>query len=160
MRDLANQFRALSDPNRLRILNILSHQCMCVCDLQTVLGLSQALVSRHLAYLRHAGLVQDRRGGNWICYSPTFGGLYGPAVQSFLRQVLPLTPSLQADLEKLRQCGGLRQLKHCAVAGEIEEGGASQDMNPEGTYNPRRDDSAEGRNHEPRMLWYERSSNH
>ena len=129
MRDLANVLRALADPSRLRIMNILSHQCMCVCDLQTVLGLSQPLASRHLASLRHAGLVEDRRGGTWVCYSPMFDGPYGPAVQSFLRQVLPLTPSLQADLEKLRRCEGLRQLKHCAVPGEADDSVASQDTN-------------------------------
>jgi len=128
MRDLANLLRALSDPSRLRILNILSHQCLCVCDLQTVLGLSQPLASRHLASLRHAGLVRDRRGGTWVCYSPAFDGPYGPAVQSFLREVLPLTPSLQADLEKLSQCGKLGELKYCAVTSEPEERAASQEI--------------------------------
>src|SRR3990172_11148564 len=54
MTDFAKLFRALADPNRLRILNILSHQAMCVCDLQAVLGLSQPFISRHLAYLRRA----------------------------------------------------------------------------------------------------------
>ena len=121
MTDLVGIFRALADASRLRIMNILSQQCMCVCDLQTVLGLSQSFISRHLAYLRNTGLVRDRRGGTWVCYSPAFDAPYGPAVQSFLRQVLPLTPSLQADLEKLRQHEGLGQLKHCAAPGEVEE---------------------------------------
>jgi ArsR family transcriptional regulator len=125
---LVGMFRALADPTRLRIMNILSHQCMCVCDLQTVLGLSQSFISRHLAYLRHAGMVRDRRGGTWVCYSPVFDGPYGPAVQSFLREVLPLTPSLQADLEKLRQCGKLGELKYCAVTSEPEERAASQEI--------------------------------
>jgi ArsR family transcriptional regulator len=129
MRDLANVLRALADPSRLRILNILSHQCMCVCDLQTVLGLPQALTSRHLASLRHAGLVQDRRGGTWVCYSPNFDGPYGPAVRSFLRQILPVTPLLQADVEKLRRCESLRYLKHCAVPEEAGDSVASQDTN-------------------------------
>lgn len=128
MRDLANLFRALGDANRLRILNILAHQHMCVCDLQTVLGFSQSLISRHLAYLRHAGLVQDRRGGNWVCYSPTFDGPYGPALESFLREILPRAPSLQADLKKLRQCARLGQLKHCAVPEETEERRTSKVM--------------------------------
>jgi ArsR family transcriptional regulator len=128
MRDLANLLRALSDPSRLRILNVLSHQCLCVCDLQTVLGLSQPLVSRHLASLRHAGLVRDRRGGTWVCYSPVFDGPYGPAVQSFLREILLHTPSLQADLERLRQCGMLGELKYCAVTSEPEEGAGSPEL--------------------------------
>jgi DNA-binding transcriptional ArsR family regulator len=136
MRDLANLLRALADPSRLRILNILSHQCMCVCDLQTVLGLPQPLASRHLASLRHAGLVEDRRGGTWVCYSPTFDGPYGPVVQSLLREVLPVTPSLQADLEKMRQCEGLGQLKHCAVPGMTDDSVGSRDMNPSGDLQP------------------------
>jgi ArsR family transcriptional regulator len=127
MNGLVTIFRALADASRLRIMNILSHQCLCVCDLQTVLGLSQPLASRHLASLRHAGLVRDRRGGTWVCYSPVFDGPYGPAVQSFLREVLPLTPPLQADLEKLSQCGKLGELKYCAVTSEPEERAASQE---------------------------------
>ena len=137
MRDLANLLRALSDSSRLRIMNILSHQCMCVCDLQMVLGLSQPLASRHLASLRHAGLVRDRRGGTWVCYSPVFDGPYGPAVQSFLREVLPLTPSLQGDLEKLRQHERLGQLKHCAVPGVAEERVASEVRNSGADLHPR-----------------------
>jgi ArsR family transcriptional regulator len=121
MNELVGVFRALADPTRLRIMNILSHQCMCVCDLQTVLGLSQSFISRHLAYLRHAGLVRDRRGGTWVCYSPAFDAPHGPAVRSFLREVLPLAPSLQADLEKVHQHESLGQLKHCAAPGEAEE---------------------------------------
>jgi len=136
MTELVSIFRALADASRLRIMNILSHQCMCVCDLQTVLGLSQSLISRHLAYLRHTGLVRDRRGGTWVCYSPAFDATYGPAVQSLMRQVLPLTPSLQADLEKLRQREKLGQLKHCAVPGEAEESVASRDINPSGDLQP------------------------
>ncbi|HZT69291.1 MAG TPA: metalloregulator ArsR/SmtB family transcription factor [Terriglobia bacterium] len=115
VRDLAEKFRALADPSRLRILNILSHQCMCVCDLQTVLGFSQAHISRHLAYLRHAGLVQDRRGGTWVCYSPVFEGPYGAALEPLIQQLLPLTPPFQADLEKLRRSESLGEIRHCAA---------------------------------------------
>lgn len=136
MRHLTDLLRGLADSSRLRIMNILSHQCMCVCDLQTILGLPQSLLSRHLAYLRHAGLVRDRRGGTWVCYSPGFDSPYGKVVQSFLQQILPLTPSLQADVEKLRRCEGLRQLKHCAVPGESDDSVRSQDMNLGGDLQP------------------------
>ena len=134
MKDLVTAFRALADPNRLRIMNILSHACMCVCDLQTVLCLPQSLISRHLAYLRHAGLVRDRREGAWVCYSPAFEAPYGQAVQSFMQQVLPLTPSFQVDLEKLRQCERQGELKHCAVPGEAKEIVASQGTNPNARF--------------------------
>ncbi len=61
-------FRALSDRTRLRILNLLTGGDLCVCDLVEVLGVHQPTASRHLAYLRKAGLVQVRKEGLWAYY--------------------------------------------------------------------------------------------
>jgi ArsR family transcriptional regulator len=62
-------FRALADRTRLRILNLLTQRPeICVCDLMAVLDLPQAKVSRHLAYLRRAGLVAGRRDQQWMHY--------------------------------------------------------------------------------------------
>ena len=62
-------FAALANDTRLRALLLLArHGELCVCDLTTVLGLSQPHVSRHLAQLREAGWVQDRRQGVWVYY--------------------------------------------------------------------------------------------
>lgn len=62
-------FQALSDTTRLRILALLSAADeLCVCDLTRVLGLSQPMISRHLASLREAGVVSDRRAGVWVHY--------------------------------------------------------------------------------------------
>ena len=61
-------FRAFSDRTRLRILNLLQSGETCVCDLVEVLGGPQPKISRHLAYLRRAGLVQARREGLWMHY--------------------------------------------------------------------------------------------
>lgn len=70
--DIDLMFRAFSDPTRLRLLHLLQlHAELCVCDLVSVLGLPQPLVSRHLAYLKRAGLLQDRRVGKWKHYSLT-----------------------------------------------------------------------------------------
>lgn len=70
--DIDLMFRAFSDPTRLRLLHLLQiHTELCVCDLVSVLELPQPLVSRHLAYLKRAGLVQDRRVGQWKHYSLT-----------------------------------------------------------------------------------------
>jgi ArsR family transcriptional regulator len=68
MTRLEEILRAAGDPTRLRILNLLSKGSICVCDLQLVLGLTQPTVSRHLAVLRHAGLVVDARRGNRVLY--------------------------------------------------------------------------------------------
>jgi ArsR family transcriptional regulator, arsenate/arsenite/antimonite-responsive transcriptional repressor len=61
-------FRALSDRTRLRILNLLRGGELCVCDLVDLLGVPQPTASRHLAYLRKAGLVQARKQGHWSYY--------------------------------------------------------------------------------------------
>jgi ArsR family transcriptional regulator len=61
-------FNALADETRLRILNLLSEGELCVCDLMNVLKEPQSKVSRHLAYLRQAGLVEGRKEGLWMHY--------------------------------------------------------------------------------------------
>lgn len=62
-------FRAFSDRTRLRILHLLMRGEVCVGDLVTVLRLPQPTVSRHLAYLRRAGLVTVRRDSSWSYYT-------------------------------------------------------------------------------------------
>lgn len=64
-------FRAFADPTRLRILNLLVERELCVCDLCEVLAEIQPKVSRHLAYLRRAGLVSAREEGRWTFYRIT-----------------------------------------------------------------------------------------
>lgn len=61
-------FKALSDPTRLRLLNLMSEGEVCVCFLGEVLKVVQPKVSRHLAYLKRAGIVSVRREGKWMHY--------------------------------------------------------------------------------------------
>jgi len=61
-------FRALADPTRLRLLNLMGEQEICVCYFVDVLKTTQPKISRHLAYLRRAGIVSARRDGKWIHY--------------------------------------------------------------------------------------------
>jgi ArsR family transcriptional regulator len=61
-------FKTLSDSTRLRLLNLLAEGEVCVCDLHGTLGLDQPKVSRHLAQLRRAGLVEVKRDGKWMHY--------------------------------------------------------------------------------------------
>ena len=67
-RDLALLFAALSDRTRLRLLNLMDGREVCVCYFVEILGLSQPKISRHLAYLRRAGVVASRREGKWMHY--------------------------------------------------------------------------------------------
>ncbi len=69
MQQAAKLFKALSEVTRLRILGLLQHGELCVCDLMAVLDLPQSTVSRHLARLKECGLVQDRRSAVWCYYS-------------------------------------------------------------------------------------------
>jgi ArsR family transcriptional regulator len=61
-------FRALADPTRLRLLNLIADKEICVCYFVEILGISQPKISRHLAYLRRAGIVAARRQGRWMHY--------------------------------------------------------------------------------------------
>jgi ArsR family transcriptional regulator, arsenate/arsenite/antimonite-responsive transcriptional repressor len=68
MRDIALFFAALSDETRLRLLSLIRNREVCVCYLQEVLNTNQPKISRHLAYLKRAGLVKARRDGKWTHY--------------------------------------------------------------------------------------------
>jgi len=69
MRTLADLFKALSDETRLQMLAMLLRRGeLCVCDFVESMGISQSKASRHLRYLLHSGLVQDRRDAAWVFY--------------------------------------------------------------------------------------------
>src|SRR5918998_6795759 len=66
--DMERLFRALADRTRLRLLNLIGSDEVCVCFFVEVLAESQPKISRHLAYLRRAGVVAARRDGKWMHY--------------------------------------------------------------------------------------------
>ena len=68
MQELLNIFKALSDETRLRILKLLDHGELCVCDIVSALDMIQPKVSFHLGVLQDAGLVKSRKQGKWIHY--------------------------------------------------------------------------------------------
>ncbi|MCX8110395.1 MAG: metalloregulator ArsR/SmtB family transcription factor [Syntrophorhabdaceae bacterium] len=69
MEKIALIYKALSEEIRLRIVMLLMHGELCVCDLMEIFGETQSKISRHLAYLKHSGFVQSRRVGTWMHYS-------------------------------------------------------------------------------------------
>jgi ArsR family transcriptional regulator len=105
--DLA--FRAFSDRTRLRILNLLRGGELCVCDLIDVLGVPQAKVSRHLAYLRRAGLVHVRKDGLWSYYTLTAAkGAFHTKLLECLACCFTDVPELAKDAARLgrqKKCG-------------------------------------------------------
>lgn len=66
---IASGFHALSEPLRIRVLELLRQQELCVCDLCEALGVTQSKLSFHLKTLKEAGLVTSRQEGRWIYYS-------------------------------------------------------------------------------------------
>ena len=100
-------FRAFSDRTRLRLLNLLQGGELCVCDLVRVVRAPQPTVSRHLAYLRRAGLVMSRKEGLWMYYR------LKPAGNAFHRKLLEClgcclgdVPELAKDKQRLNGCPG------------------------------------------------------
>ena len=68
MNEMLKTFKALSDENRLRILKLLEHGELCVCEIVAAFGAGQPKISFHLAALKNAGLVKDRKEGKWMHY--------------------------------------------------------------------------------------------
>jgi ArsR family transcriptional regulator len=97
-------FQALGDNTRLRLLNLMREQETCVCYFVEILGQPQPKISRHLAYLRSAGIVEARREGKWMHYrivTPAHAG-----AEQILRETLAWMKddrAMQADRAKLEK---------------------------------------------------------
>lgn len=91
--------KAVADPSRMRILKLLEGGELCVCQLTTVLGLATATVSKHLAALKVAGLVLQRRDGKWVYYRLAERALnpYAPQFLSLARASLADDPTIAED---------------------------------------------------------------
>jgi ArsR family transcriptional regulator len=103
-------FRAFADHTRLRILSLLQHGELCVGDVVEILRVPQAKVSRHLTYLRKAGLVARRKHGLWCFYSlcPSESAFHEKLLEC-LGQCFTEVPDVAADkarAAKLRKSGG------------------------------------------------------
>lgn len=66
---LADSFKALADPTRLKIIALLNLRDCCVCELVPLFGISQPAVSKHMNRLKQAGIVREQRRGQWVFYS-------------------------------------------------------------------------------------------
>jgi ArsR family transcriptional regulator, arsenate/arsenite/antimonite-responsive transcriptional repressor len=100
--DLPRFFQALGDTTRLRLLNLMGEQEVCVCYFVEILDAPQPKISRHLAYLRSAGIVSARREGKWMHYRIEMPPHIGAA--QILRQTLDSLKedrSMQADCARL-----------------------------------------------------------
>ena len=69
MNELLKVMKAASDPTRIKILKMLQHRVMCVCEIYTALGTAQSTASKHLKILEDSGLVVSRKDGLWVNYT-------------------------------------------------------------------------------------------
>jgi len=103
MKDFIRVMKALSDPNRVKILKMLQNKVMCVCEIKEALGLAQPTVSRHLKVLESAGLVGYKKDGLWVDYHLTDGNNspYTANLLGNLRHWLQDDPEIAELVERL-----------------------------------------------------------
>ncbi len=111
--DKPNQlFKAFSDETRLRILNLLAQDEQCVCEFQMVLRVPQPRISRHLAYLRRIGLIEERKEGKWVIYSLTEA--HDPVHAALLRCVRGCFQEIEMLQTDLARRAKLKSPRCCA----------------------------------------------
>ena len=107
LQELETVFKALADSTRLRILALLTTGEVCVCNVHDTLKIAQPKASRHLAYLRRAGLVETRRDGLWIHYRlARNSNQVIAAVEEAVRHALTHSNVVRRDLERLSKQTG------------------------------------------------------
>lgn len=103
VKDFVKVMKALSDPNRVKIVKMLQHKRMCVCEIREALQIAQPSVSKHLKILENAGLVDSQKDGLWANYHLTDGS-NSPYVASLLgnlRHWLEDEPEMSEIVKKL-----------------------------------------------------------
>ncbi|RJR43179.1 MAG: ArsR family transcriptional regulator [Desulfobacteraceae bacterium] len=103
MKAFVRVMKALSDPNRVKILKMLQHKTMCVCEMREALQVSQPSVSKNLKILEDAGLVASSKDGLWVNYSLDNGGKspYAATLLGNLRHWLDDEPEVAELIERL-----------------------------------------------------------
>jgi len=118
MEATAHTLKALGDETRLRILALLMHGELCVCDIMTALSLPQSTASRHLAYLRNAGWVSGTRRGKWMYYRLTTESTFGdPGLGVQLLQYLSSLEQSKNDQQALQDYLLTKNEDTCSTAG-------------------------------------------
>src|ERR1051326_338850 len=102
--DIEDLFKALADRTRLRLISLIGESEVCVCFLVAILKTSQPKISRHLAYLRRAGLVSARREGKWMNYKLVEPpDAHAARIFAEVRDWLANNPEMQRDKNRLEK---------------------------------------------------------
>lgn len=102
------RLKALSDETRLKILKLVQEDELCVCDVVRALGLSQPTISAHLAKLKRAGLVTERRQGQW-----TYHRAVPEALAGFGRELAAFLQTPASDIPELRELAAIAAAGEC-----------------------------------------------
>ncbi len=105
MQEFIKVMKALSDPNRVKMLKLLQSGQMCVCELRAALGIAQPTASNHLKVLEDAGFVGSSKDGPWVNYYPADGksSPYAALLLGAMKHWLENSPEIVAVMEKLPQ---------------------------------------------------------
>jgi ArsR family transcriptional regulator len=106
--------KALADTQRLRILALLSHEELCVCELKEIIGFTMATVSQHLAILKDTNILIDRKEKKWIFYSINWEGLE-EVLKEILKKVLETISNDKIILQDKEKLKNLDKLPRCSV---------------------------------------------
>ena len=103
MKFFVKVMKALSDPNRVKIIKMLQHKPMCVCEMREALQLAQPTVSKHLKMLEDAAIVASSKDGKWVNYFLTDGAInpYVATILGNLRHWLEDEPEISQLVQKL-----------------------------------------------------------
>ncbi|RUM43152.1 MAG: transcriptional regulator [Desulfocapsa sp.] len=114
MKHFIRVMKALSDPNRVRIIKILEKKDLCVCELRDLIGLAQSTVSKHLKVLEDAGMVDYSKEGSWFIYRLTEGeeSAYARVMLKNLKGWLDEEPQL---LEMVARLPKIDRERSCAA---------------------------------------------
>ncbi len=115
MKTSADKFKALGEPNRIRILAALAARRACVCELAKALSLNQPNLSRHLRVLKEAGLVESRRAGGWNDYALNRNSETAPFIR-LVKNMAARDDTLKKDAAALARANRL-EIKRCARGG-------------------------------------------
>jgi len=103
--DVIESFKALSDPTRLRILNLLNQGELCVCDIISALDMPQSTISRHLSVLKTSRFISSRKDGLWHYYKINRQSEVEKGLFAVLEKVWEKDSLFSKDLNKLKtQC--------------------------------------------------------
>ncbi|MDD4614648.1 MAG: metalloregulator ArsR/SmtB family transcription factor [Caldisericia bacterium] len=117
MQHLLDFCKIMSDETRLRILWLLSKECLCVCQMCGILGCSQTKVSRHLSKLRDMQLVTMTRKDQFVYYSLLPDNEIMQCFVQYLSKNIQTYPQLEEDLQSLsKKCDYLKECKNCVDA--------------------------------------------